>query len=709
MADQDEWEDVPQKKAGAATVDSEWEDVPTSTPAAKPVSPVKTQFEKARTEGPNRGVISGLGIPEIVKSTARRLAFGGLDPIGDIESIKGLGQTKENIQAGGASAEEAMPIPAMKPAAKAVGSVAGALSPVAGVSPVSQRQRAEHADIGGVVGENIIPTLSAVAPLAHEIPSRFTEPINRGVGAVADKIARGTPITEAGKIAAAKEQALTVKKPTMNETEYAQQVTDALPELQKIAQDNKGKIKTPRQAVQAINDRISQIEAPIADHIAGQTAEHQLIQPNEYQDAVNAAMDKELAKRPGVYKPEEIEKAKKAVNDFIGEDPKTLTEIEGNRRRLNQDADAYHRADTAGKRAIDVSDATATAQRAAANAIRDVLYGDGNTPGKLEKAGVTATDANGNPMSLRDVRRQVGRLLNIRDHFEDAITKAEATGDWKAFKPMFTGPSVAAGGLGAMAGLAAGGPFGALLGTLAGEGVKAWGDYLRTKNPNLNTEKMFRNLANTSAPTNVPQIKTMTPPAPPPVAVQQTLGLPTAAHGPLFNIEQTPRLRPDFEEPRIGTISGQQVPLNIPASPEQAPLFSIPQTERAVPEQPKLSNVPKFEKATAPIEAETSGLPKVKTNFRGTADNVKPATAFRAHDVGNPEVDPRAHAHATESAEEAEKYKEGRGSVRGGRPQTVSQINLSRFAPDDIEIMEGPNGKKWYKFRRQLTKEDYLP
>jgi predicted ABC-type ATPase len=477
--------------------------------------------------------------------------------------------------------------------------------------------------IGGII------QLAAMHPAVREAiaehlppPETLAKPF-KAATAVADKVARGTPITEAGKLEAAKQQALTVKKPTMTETQYAQQVTDAMPDLQKIAQDNKGKIKTPRQAVQAINARISQIEAPISDHVSNMNEPHQMVQPEDYQDRINKAIDQELSKRPGVYKPQEIEKAKKAVNDFLGDQPKSIAEIEGNRRRLNQDADEYHKSDTAGKRAIDVSDATATAQRAAANTIRDILYGDEKNPGKLEQAGVTATDSNGKPVSLRNVRRQVGRLLEVRDHFEDAITRAEATGDWKPFGPIFTGPSLAAGGIGVATGAAVGGPVGALFGMLAGEGAKAWGDYLLSKNPNLNTAKMFRNLANTSAP-NVSQIQTMKPAAPPPVPVQQSLGLPTAAHGPLFNIEQTPRLRPDFEEPRLAPIQGQQTPLNIPESPEQAPLFSIPQTARAVPEQPRLSpNLPKLQPATAPIEAETSGLPKV--NFRGTAANIEPA------------------------------------------------------------------------------------
>lgn len=318
---------------------------------------------------------------------------------------------------------------------------------------------------------------------------------NTITGKVADKVARGTPITEEGKIAAAVEQAKAVKKPSMTETEYAQKVQDAVPELQRIAQDNKGAIKTPRTAVQAINNRISQLEAPISQHLRTLDAPEDMIHPDEYQGPINDAIDAELAKSKGNHTPAEIDKAKKTVMDFVGDQPKTLSEIENNRRRLNDDAQGYYNSNTAGKRSIDVSDATARAQRAAANKIRDVLYGDGQTPGHLEKAGVQIQDTNGQPVDLRTMRQKVGNLMDIRDHFEDSITKAEETGDWKPFNKLFTGPSLAAGGLGLVGGAMLGHP---LLGTLAGEGVKAWGDYLRTKNPNLNVQKMFRNLENTT-------------------------------------------------------------------------------------------------------------------------------------------------------------------------------------------------------------------
>jgi hypothetical protein len=473
-------------------------------------------------------------------------------------------------------------------------------------------EKAGTGDIGGTAGEiaGTVGAGEALPKIAEHAP------------AIADKIARGTPITEAGKIEAAKQQALTVKKPSMTETEYSQKVTNALPDLQKIAQDNKGQIKTPRQAVQAINNRISQMEAPISKHLESlNNSPAEMVHPDEYQNAIGSAIDQELSKKPGSYKPAEIEKAKQSVMNFVGDQPKSLQEIEGNRRRLNQDADAYYNTDTAGKRAIDVSDATAVAQRAAANKIRSMLYGDDANPGLLEKAGVTAVDQAGQQMPMRDFRNKVGNLLDVRDHFEDAITKAEAEGNWHP-KP-WTGPSLAAGGVGTLGGLALGGPIGALFGTIAGEGAKAWGDYLRSKNANLNVQKMFRNLEQTSPP-NTASIQTRAPihqydqPVGPQMqAHSQPIG-PNLPPGPFeLGAIGTPAARPGmwqqqvgappdlgwggptspYREPigpqmqheaPLGSIHGTQLPLGL--APENAPLFNIqtPNPSGRVPELGKI-------------------------------------------------------------------------------------------------------------------------
>lgn len=355
----------------------------------------------------------------------------------------------------------------------------------------------------GMTPENMESTLTSGAEMAGggaagaEIPGRggLSKTLT---GKVADKVMRGTPLTEAGKLDAATQQAMTVKKPSMTEADYAGRVKAAIPDLQKIAQDNKGLLKSPRQAVDAFNKRISELEAPVSQHIRTLNAPEDMVHPDEYQKPINDAIDAEFAKDKGQHTQAEIDKAKKTVNEFIGDQPKSMQEIENNRRRLNDDASDYYNSNPAGKKSMDLSDATARAQRAAANKIRDVMYGDENNPGHLEKNGITASDSNGQPINMREVRQRVGNLIELRDHFQDAITKAEETGDWKPWGKLWSGPSLAAGGIGAIGGGAVGGPVGALFGTLAGEGIKSWGDYLRSKNPNLNVQKMFRNLENTT-------------------------------------------------------------------------------------------------------------------------------------------------------------------------------------------------------------------
>lgn len=487
---------------------------------------------------------------------------------------------------------------------------------------------------------------------------------NTNTAKVLDKAVRGTPLTEAGKVEAATKQAMTVKRPGVKETDYAGRLQQALPDLQAIAKDNLDQIKTPRDAVQAIDKHIAKIEEPIGQHVRTLPNEGvNVVAPEEITTNVNKAIDDHVADpRSDHYSGKEVEKARQSVHDLIGDEPKSIADVERIRRRLNKDASDYYLAKKTGATSNVASDAEAAFKGAAADAMRDMLYGkETGGPGLLERAGVRMTDAQGKPVPLRAVRQQVGNLIDIRNHFRDAITRAEQTGDWSLFKSMGKGPSLAMGGLGGVLGVLSGGPVGAIVGTGLAELGKGAYDYQHTPNANLNTEKMFRNLSQTGGEPNIPRVTTVAPekftpaaapatqqalPLPPPEAslfnIQQTprlrpdveeprlapihgeqMPLGETKNGPFFDIQQTPRLRPDFEEPRLAPIHGEQTPLHIPESPEQASLFSIPSTSRVVPEQPRLSNVPKFEKANAPLEADTSGLPK--PNFRGTAANVEPA------------------------------------------------------------------------------------
>jgi hypothetical protein len=752
MADDDkDWEDVPAKKSGGtatATADGDWEDVsPKGTSASAKPTVAKmqppTRFEQENTAKPYYGFTPGNiasnvweGAKGLVKSGAGALydtTLGEPTDSGEMEhglgGLIGLNAKGEfsPLQRAGAITRKYITDPMATEINKAqdesahghtlgtIGHYGAAAIPLVGPWAASLGEQAGTGDIGGAVGQaaGTIGAGEMLPKIAEHAP------------AIADKIVRGTPITEAGKIEAAKQQALTVKKPSMTETEYSQKVTNALPDLQKIAQDNKGQIKTPRQAVQAINNRISQMEAPISKHVESlNNSPAEMVHPDEYQNAIGSAIDQELSKKPGSYKPAEIEKAKQSVMNFVGDQPKSLQEIEGNRRRLNQDADAYYNTDTAGKRAIDVSDATAVAQRAAVNKIRSMLYGDDANPGLLEKAGVTAVEQAGQQMPMRDFRNKVGNLLDVRDHFEDAITKAEAEGNWHP-KP-WTGPSLAAGGVGTLGGLALGGPIGALFGTIAGEGAKAWGDYLRSKNVNLNVQKMFRNLEQTSPP-NTASIQTRAPihqydqPVGPQMqAHSQPIG-PNLPPGPFeLGAIGTPAARPGmwqqqvgappdlgwggptspYREPigpqmqheaPLGSIHGTQLPLGL--APENAPLFNIqtPNPRGVVPEQPAPAGLGSISPIGGPGREGLLG--KIGEPER---------RVYRAQDVGETKMNPRSHAHATESLEEAEKYKEGRESVQG-KPQEVRSVNLSKLKPEDYTEFDGPNGKKWVKFNRQLS------
>ena len=106
---------------------------------------------------------------------------------------------------------------------------------------------------------------------------------------------------------------MAVKRPDVTETEYAQKVDDALPELQRIAQDNVGKIKTPRQAVGAINTRISEMEAPIAHHLETVTTPGDLVHPADWVPDVQASVGRALNDPTKTYKASELTSAQKEV------------------------------------------------------------------------------------------------------------------------------------------------------------------------------------------------------------------------------------------------------------------------------------------------------------------------------------------------------------------------------------------------------------
>jgi hypothetical protein len=551
-----DWEDVPSKPAAH---DSDWEDVPKGAATATAEAPTDeeieaaygpdvtpkmraalksgvapmqkpTQFEQDRPR-PEGGVISqGLGtigrqiknavvgsvapytkgyetyedirsqgggvLPAIAGGVARGLASSttGVDPFEAAQSAQDIpGEYKQRREAG------------YSPAYAALAPTGAQLTQI---DLPTMEAAARAGNVPGVIAEAAVPAgEAALGAAAHELPF--------DAGDVVKKAAFGTPLTEAGRREAAVKQGMVVAPPRMSETGYAQRMQEAVPDLQRVAQDNAGKIKTPRDAVEGMDQRIGQMESPIGEHLANHP--EVVVHPDEYVADLESRIDQELRNAPAKLTEKEIIAAKNKVDElFNQEGAQPISEMERIRRRLNTDAQDYFKSRPADKRVMDTSDATAIAQRAAADYLRERLYGTDAAPGWLERAGVTAVDMDGRQVPMAEYRKRVGNLIEVRNHFEDAIVRAEKAGDWEAISNIFKGPSLAAGGIGALGGLVSGGFPGLVLGSAIGEAAKIWGDYLRSKNPNLNVQKMFRNLERSGTPQTL-GIRTQAPPVIPTV------------------------------------------------------------------------------------------------------------------------------------------------------------------------------------------------
>lgn len=162
-------------------------------------------------------------------------------------------------------------------------------------------------------------------------------------------------------------------------------------------------------------------------------------------------------------------------------------------------------------------------------------------------------------------------------------------------------------------------------------------------------------------------------------------------------------------EAPLGSIHGTQLPLDLaPRMPGPLGEISNVNTPRNVPELQRIGGT-----AENPVGMEQErGLPPVGTRGgEGTLGRIggdRPEIAYRAQDKGNIKLNPKSHAHATESPEEAERYKEGREEIEG-KPQEVRRIDLRNLDAKDYSIFEGPNGKRWIKFNRQLGPHEFEP
>jgi len=764
MAEND-WEDVPKKKAsgaGTATADGDWENVspiaggtaPSGAAPASSSDDLEEYLKKPPAIAPEEkqkpGMWEGIKTAALEATPGLNLlnyASKGLGKIGEWAQGKSEQKHMEelaDVAHGGKPPEYFAYTPAAgyDLAARAARMGAGLTAPenavigagavvapeVVGPYLAVQGGRGVYQGIGdirehGVTPENVEQTLTSGAEAAGGLASLGQIPARGGLmktvtGRGADLAVRGTPFTDAGRVEAAVKQIMDVKPPGTNEIEYKARVQDAVRDMQDAAK-SAGKIKTPRDATKALTQRIGELESPISEHLGELTAPEDMVHPDQYQKTISDEIDKQLNSRAGELSASEREAAKQKVMDWLGERPKTYAELEGNRRRMNEDAKKYYQSDTQGKHAIDVSDATAIAQRAAGDGIRDLLYGDGEKPGALEQAGVKVTDADGNPVSLRDMRKRVGNLIEIRNHFEDAINRAERSGDWSMFGSMKRGPSLAAGGLGALMGLMSGSGLSLAAGVAGGELGKALGDYRGSKNVNLNIQKAFRNLESTAPknPTPALTVNTQTPPRTPQIPRMEGEQIPlnlAPKEAPLFNIEPTPGRFPEpgtwrgphspYMEPigpqeapqvPLPPMRGEQLGLNLP--PKEAPLFNLPQTAGHVPPLERLGGI---QNMGAPVGLEQEGtLGEIGRPHAIERIREAPKVVYRAQDVGATEINPRSHAHATESLEEARKYAKGRGNLPGAKPQEVVAINTEKMTPGkDFTLARGPNGPRWAKF-----------
>lgn len=80
----------------------------------------------------------------------------------------------------------------------------------------------------------------------------------------------------------------------------------------------------------------------------------------------------------------------------------------------------------------------------------------------------------------------------------------------------------------------------------------------------------------------------------------------------------------------------------------------------------------------------------------GTAS--APKYAYRVRDVGEAGLMPKGHAQASVDLAEANSYMEGRGQAQGV-PQELVKVDLSKLDPNEYELIPGPNGKQWVRFK----------
>lgn len=534
----------------------------------------KTPFEKAR-ENPE-GFLSHLGqsakdlIPDW-KQVGITALEGPAAPI--IQGVQGLIGAHQEFKA----AKERGHGPGY--------STAAAANTMLGVNPERMEKAAEVGDTGGVLGEVAIPAAMAAIPEA-------------------DRATGGKVSGAIGKIGST-----AVKK--IGEPFH----------IGMSGEDLVTKGVRPRNSATGWNDAI---QRPGVQRAIKEYHENSPIKSNEdFKEAIPEIKDKlwqdrvEAASGRQGARPVDLKPAAKAVRDVITPEmekfePKQAqelhdfadkledqTDVNGANRLLgylNGKMESHFSKFPAARRSVLRTNPEVAGFDAAREAVR------GQVLDTLEAAGETdVRDARKDYGALKTIEKEVERRPNI-----DARSKPFSL-------------SRILGGLGAATAAVGGHPIAAPVVYGAGELIN------HLNKPDVMLRRGIERMNPEPAPAFTPPAKFVPPAktAPPPLAaVQQTLGLPRPEAGPLFQIEQTPRLRPDVESPRTPPIQGEQVPLNLP--PENAPLFNINQTPAPKPQQIGGWN-PLDVKNAESVIGKPSDVPSPV--FRGTAANVEPASS----------------------------------------------------------------------------------
>lgn len=487
---------------------------------------------------------------------AGRALKGAGHGIAAMNPFKGaLDATPEQVQA---RAKEATSIPNM---------AAGAFGPLGKLAKSGYEAYTEGRNEGAGVGESLARGASGAAGLdAGDLARRGREgdvagAFGSGIPAIAMTLMGGRPEETADAAAAMKNKItganptaegaaakfMEVGPPKMRETGYAQKLAGAIPDVQKIVEDYGSQLHTPRDFVEAIENHIDDLESPIREAAKELDRNgHEVDVTPAISSRVKAALDQ---RRGAIgFTPAARDAIMGRISEMLSH-AKTPFELENLRKSINDQSSAWFNASPAERASMSISEPDAVAFREAGTALRDELYGTDKKPGIFENAGLP-----GDFSHMRDVRQRVGNLLDLRNHVNDAVVKAEKTGNWDAVKTAFTrNPSggLMSGGIGAILGGMVGGKGGALLGGVLGEGWNLLKSYRESKNPNLNLQKAISNVRGMGAAPELSNVKFS-----PATASQSQLPF---EKGPLFQINQTPA---PAVTPAPAPIVGEQMPMD---------------------------------------------------------------------------------------------------------------------------------------------------